>query len=176
MSICSSLLAQVGVIASPCPWVRGSVPPLRMPGLPSNPWLLQVCISSHCIVKLSLQSKPHHENPHSKGSSENFCLEAGSQFLCRKDQGKGKDLEVQTGLSHLVKLHRQYLVSGPRKNIFRGGMTRCLPLKHVFQWSRNPSEISVPKVKLESFHLQTCKLFLKSVTLKNYSVEHQLLN
>lgn len=34
------------------------------------------------------------------------------------------------------------------------------------QQSRNPSEISALKVKLESFHPQTCKLFLKSVTLE----------
>lgn len=50
-------------------------------------------------------------------------------------------------------------------------MPRYLPLKLIFpsfspRQSRNPSEISALKVKLESFHPQPCKLFLKSVTLK----------
>lgn len=52
-----------------------------------------------------------------------------------------------------------------------GAVARYLPLKLLFPFfsprrGRNPSEISALKVTLESFHPQTCKLFLKSVTLE----------
>lgn len=135
---------------------------------------------SHSWAEPSEQTLPWKSSscrcPHGKESLRIFVSCENDGSFCAGKIRERKGLEVQTGASYLEKCTGSTLFNAygnkVQANVFskgeavwgNGKMFTCTT--SFFHWSRNPSEISVLKVKLESFHPQTCKLFLKSVTLK----------